>query len=129
MDSLLEVVPLACKALENGRLAYWELGNEPDLYKTSSQGRVRPSWWNETDYVDEWVNKTRIIREKMAETCPDLASDAKYKYIAPSFAGVTNSLNPVVTWRDGLDVDHNIALNSEHKSVSPRFLLPTSNVG
>ena len=28
-SSLLATVPLACKALEGGKLAYWELGNEP----------------------------------------------------------------------------------------------------
>ncbi|OJJ33989.1 hypothetical protein ASPWEDRAFT_114341 [Aspergillus wentii DTO 134E9] len=114
MESLLATVPLACKALEGDKLAYWELGNEPDLFKTSAQGIRRPSTWTEQDYVDEWLNKTRVIKSKMAGSCPELAG---YRYIAPSFAGVTNSLDPVVTWRDGLGDDQNIALNSEHNYI------------
>lgn len=115
LDSLLATVPHVCKALEGGKLAYWELGNEPDLYKTASQGIVRPSNWTEEDYVNEWLTKTRAIRRVMAKSCPGLASDANYKYIAPSFAGITNSLDPVKAWEAGLDTDNDIALNSEHK--------------
>ena len=114
LDSLLATVPLACKALEGGKLAYWELGNEPDLYKTSPQGVVRPASWNEQDYVDEWVGKSRTIEFVMAQTCPDLAN---HKWIAPSFAGTSNSLDPIITWQDGLDPDGNIALISSHKYV------------
>lgn len=115
IDSLLATVPLACKALQGGKLAYWELGNEPDLYKTSAQGPVRPSNWTEKDYVDEWLTKTRLIKSALEKSCPDMVNDSKYQYIAPSFAGVSNSLNPVTTWREGLNTDHDIALNSEHK--------------
>jgi hypothetical protein len=112
LDSLLATVPLACKALKGGKLAYWELGNEPDLYKTSAQGVVRPASWNEQAYVDEWLGKSRAIKSVMAQSCPDLAN---YKWIAPSFAGTTNSLDPIITWQDGLDTDKNIALISSHK--------------
>jgi hypothetical protein len=115
LESLLATVPLACKALRGGKLAYWELGNEPDLYKTSAQGVVRPATWTEQDYVNEWLTKSRQIRTAMAQACPELATDAAYKYLAPSFGGVSNSLKPVTTWKDGLDTDHDIALNSEHK--------------
>lgn len=117
LDSLLATVPHVCKALEGGKLAYWELGNEPDLYKTASQGIVRPSNWTEEDYVNEWLTKTRAIRRVMAKSCPGLASDANYKYIAPSFAGITNSLDPVKAWEAGLDTDNDIALNSEHNYI------------
>ncbi|KAL1961879.1 hypothetical protein VTN77DRAFT_959 [Rasamsonia byssochlamydoides] len=117
LESLLATVPLACKALQGGKLAYWELGNEPDLYKTSAQGIVRPANWTEQDYVNEWLNKSRAIREVMAEACPEMATDAEYKYIAPSFAGINNSLKPITTWQDGLDTDHDIALNSEHNYI------------
>ena len=116
-NSLLATVPLVCKALEGGKLAYWELGNEPDLYKTSAQGAVRPASWNEQDYVDEWLYKTRAIKKTMAATCPDLTTDAKYKYIAPSFAGTSNSLDPIRTWHDGLDTDHDISLISSHNYI------------
>ncbi|KAJ9315701.1 CAZyme family GH79 [Paecilomyces variotii] len=116
-DTLLATVPLACKALQGGKLAYWELGNEPDLYKTSAQGPVRPSNWTEKDYVDEWLTKTRLIKSALEKSCPDMVNDSKYQYIAPSFAGVSNSLNPVTTWREGLNTDHDIALNSEHNYI------------
>jgi hypothetical protein len=112
LNSLLATVPLACKALEGGKLAHWELGNEPDLYKTSSQGPVRPASWNEQAYVDEWLGKTRSIKSVMAQTCPDLAN---YEWIAPSFGGTSNSLDPIITWQDGLDTDKDIAMISSHK--------------
>ncbi|RAK86834.1 beta-glucuronidase [Aspergillus costaricaensis CBS 115574] len=114
IELMLESVPVACKALEGGKLAYWELGNEPDLYKTSAQGIRRPANWTEQDYVNEWLNKTARIEKRLVKACPELADS---KYIAPSFAGVTNSLNPVVTWEKGLDNSRNIALNSEHNYI------------
>ena len=104
-----------CKALEGGKLLHWELGNEPDLYKTSAQGHVRPMNWTEQDYVDEWLHWTRAIKVALADACPDLAMNKSYTYYAPSFAGVSNSLNPIVTWEDGLDTDKDIAIISSHK--------------
>ena len=109
--ALIESVPYACKALEGGRLLYWELGNEPDLY----QGAVRPPTWNEQSYVDQWLHWTRAIHTAMKKPCPELASKQKYKYIAPSFAGTSNSLDPVITWQDGLDADKDIAVITTHK--------------
>ena len=113
--ALIESVPYACKALEGGRLLDWELGNEPDLYKTSAQGGTRPPSWNEQDYVDQWLHWTRAIRAAMEKPCPTLASKENYKYYAPSFAGTDNSLNPIVTWEDGLDKDKDIAVITSHK--------------
>lgn len=98
-------------------MAYWELGNEPDLYKTSAQGATRPANWNEQSYVNEWLNGTRAIRAAMEGPCPNLTTDALYKYIAPSFAGTSNSLNPIITWEDGLDTDKDIALISSHNYI------------
>jgi hypothetical protein len=122
LETLLNTVPLACKALQDGKLAYWELGNEPDLFKTSSQGPVRPSNWTEQDYVDEWLAKSRKIHDALAKACPEMATEKNYQYLAPSFAGLTNSLDPVATWKDDLNTDKNIALNSVHKLVpSPGF--------
>ena len=114
-QSLLETVPLVCQALANDRLLYWELGNEPDLYKTSAQGATRPLGWNEQDYVQDWLNGTRAIRHTMAQACPNMTTEAEYKYVAPSFAGTSNNLDPIVAWRDGLDIDKDIALISSHK--------------
>lgn len=120
-DTLVATVPLACQALSGGKLAYWELGNEPDLFKTSAQGIVRPSSWNESDYVTEWLEGTRLIKSLVAENCPD----EPYSYMAPSFAGTHNSLDPVRTWHAGLDTDQDIALISSHKyDCSPPLPLP-----
>ena len=114
-QGLIDSVPYACKALEGGKLLHWELGNEPDLFKTSAQGHVRPANWTEQDYVNEWLYWTRAIKAAMQDACPDLASNANYTYYAPSFAGTTNSLDPIVTWEDGLDTDKDIAIISSHK--------------
>ncbi|KAK7887692.1 hypothetical protein LTR67_009594 [Exophiala xenobiotica] len=116
-DTLVSTVPLACKALSNGKLAYWELGNEPDLYKTSSQGPVRPSWWNETDYVQEWLNKTRIMKQLVQENCPEVITEGKFKFYAPNFGGAGNSLNMIRTWNAGLDADNDIAFIDSHNYI------------
>ncbi|KAK4561080.1 hypothetical protein LTR86_005035 [Recurvomyces mirabilis] len=115
---LINSVPYACKALEHDRLLYWELGNEPDLFKTSAQGPVRPSNWTEQDYVDEWLHWSRAIKTAMEGPCPNLATNDSYKYYAPSFAGTSNSLNPIVTWEDGLDTDKDIAVITTHNYIS-----------
>lgn len=115
MDTLLATVPLACKALQNGKLMDWELGNEPDLFKTTTPHAVRPADWSDSDYVAEWLSKTRAMKRTMAKSCPDMATASTYQYLAPSFAGLTTSLNAVTTWQDGLDADQDISLNSMHK--------------
>ena len=121
-ETLVGTVPLACNALKGGKLAYWELGNEPDLFKTTtkilSSDKVRPSNWAEPDYVSEWVGKTRVITDLVKQNCPDVPLG----FIAPSFAGVSNSLDPVKTWASGLNVDKNILLSSSHKYV--HYIIP-----
>ncbi|KAK4938874.1 hypothetical protein LTR10_020781 [Elasticomyces elasticus] len=116
-DTLVGEVPLVCKALDTIKLAYFQLGNEPDLYKTSSQGPVRPSWWNETDYVEEWLNKTRLIRQIVQQDCPDVITQGKFKFYAPSFGGAGNSLNLITTWNAGLDTDNDIAFIDSHNYI------------
>ncbi|KAJ5917815.1 hypothetical protein N7454_010190 [Penicillium verhagenii] len=117
MDTLLATAPLACKALKGGKLAYWEMGNEPDLYKSSATDTKRPANWSESDYVTEWLSKTRLVKRQIAKACPEMATHAEYRYLAPSFAGLTNSLDPVTTWEDGLDADGDIMLNSMHNYI------------
>lgn len=125
-QTLLDTIPLACKALEGGKLLMWEYGNEPDLFSTSAQGPVRPPTWNESTYVSQWLNGSRQIKEGVAAACPDLAS---YGFLAPSFAGVENHLDPVTTWNDGLDVDKDIELISSHKygTIHDFLLLLSTN--
>ncbi|PQE06039.1 glycoside hydrolase family 79 protein [Rutstroemia sp. NJR-2017a BBW] len=112
--TLLDTIPLACKALEGGKLLMWEYGNEPDLFSTSAQGPVRPSTWNEATYVSQWLNGSRTIKAGVASACPNLAS---YGFMAPSFAGVNNHLKPITAWNDGLDVDKDIELFSSHNYI------------
>ncbi|KAI0178809.1 glycoside hydrolase family 79 protein [Hypoxylon sp. FL1284] len=117
-ETLLETAALACKAIGKDKLYMWEYGNEPDLFATSSQGPVRPSDYNESDYVAEWLNGTRAIKSVLEENCPDLLSDDLYGYLAPSFGGTGNHLKAPRTWADGIDEDGDIKLFSSHNYIS-----------
>ncbi|KAI1392759.1 glycoside hydrolase family 79 protein [Hypoxylon trugodes] len=118
LATLLATVPLACKAIGKDKLYLWEYGNEPDLFATSSQGPVRPSNYNESDYVAEWLEGTRAIKRVLKDACPDLVSNDTYGYLAPSFAGTSNHLKAPLTWADGLDEDGDIKLFSSHNYIS-----------
>jgi hypothetical protein len=100
LESLLETVPLACKALGHSRLLWWEYGNEPNLYPISLP-----------IYTAQWLNGTRAIKQQLAKACPELLTD-NYGYIAPS---LSNTVRLVPTFHGGLDVDQNIKLISCHK--------------
>ncbi|GAW11642.1 hypothetical protein ANO14919_009900 [Xylariales sp. No.14919] len=117
-DTLLETAAIACKTLGKDKLNWWEYGNEPDLFATSAQGPVRPSNYNESDYVSEWLAATRAIKGVLAETCPDMLSNETYGYLAPSFAGVSNHLKAARTWADGLDTDGTVRFFSSHNYIS-----------
>ncbi|PVH84106.1 glycoside hydrolase family 79 protein [Cadophora sp. DSE1049] len=116
-QTLLDTVPLACKALGGDKLLWWEYGNEPDLFSTSAQGPVRPPGWNESQYVEQWLNGTRAIRGQLEKYCPEMLEGGKYGYLAPSFAGTNNRLKPVLTWRDGLNVDEDVKIFSSHNYI------------
>lgn len=114
--SLTKSVPYACKALSKDSLLYWEMGNEPDLYKTSAQGAVRPQNWNEADYVTEWSEKTEIVKKALSKGCgKEWVTENIFKWIAPSFAGTRNSLDVVKSWKHGLDKSNVIAKISSHR--------------
>ncbi|KAK4462089.1 Beta-glucuronidase [Cladorrhinum samala] len=117
-QTLLDTVPLACRALSGGKLYLWGYGNEPDLFSTSAQGPVRPSSWNESAYVGQWLNGTRTIKALLQEHCPDLASEDSYGYLAPSFGGVGNRLKAPATWAAGISTDKNVKLFSTHNYIS-----------
>jgi hypothetical protein len=115
-QTLLDTVPLACKALSDGKLYVWGYGNEPDLYSISAQGPVRPPDWDEAAYVSQWLNGTRQIKALLEEHCPELAGEDSYGYMAPSFAGVGNPpLRSSAAWAGGLNDDENVKLFSTHK--------------
>jgi hypothetical protein len=114
-QTLLDTVPLACKALGGGKLYAWEYGNEPDLYSTSSQGPVRPATWNEEEYVQQWLNGTRKIKELLGVHCPDMVGNGKEDFLGLSFAGTSNHLKANTTFADGIEADRDIKLFSTHK--------------
>jgi hypothetical protein len=107
----LASAPYACKAIGDN-LAYFEYGNEPDLFWASG---YRPRNYTEADYVAEWLNGTLHISAAVESACPSLG---RTKYMAPSFAGVANNsymtLDPLKTFKEGLNADNNIGLISSH---------------
>ncbi|KAI1752660.1 glycoside hydrolase family 79 protein [Xylaria castorea] len=116
--TLIQTAAIACKTLGKDRLYWWEYGNEPDLFATSSQGPVRPPNYNESDYVAEWLAATRAIKGVLSETCPDLLGNDTYGYLAPSFAGLGNHLKAPLAWADGLDTDGTVRYFSAHNYIS-----------
>ena len=50
-------------------------------------------------------------------------SDLEIRYYAPSFATTSATLDPIITWEDGLDADKDIAIISQHKFVLPKSLV------
>jgi hypothetical protein len=100
-----------------------EIGNEPDLFQHWNR---RPSTWNVTDYVEEWLNASKVIESTLAKNDPDLAKNIAF--FAPSFAGTDvgdslNSFAPLATFAHGLDSGNNIKVLSGHKYVYRSLLL------
>ncbi|KAJ6439384.1 glycoside hydrolase family 79 [Purpureocillium lavendulum] len=77
--TLEATVPLACEALR-GQLAFFEVGNEPDLYI----GSRRAQDYSVSQYVSEWTNTTARFEAYLREACPDMAGDMAVKYMFPS---------------------------------------------
>ncbi|KAM0450911.1 hypothetical protein ACHAO4_006303 [Trichoderma viride] len=117
-QTLVDTVPLACKALSQGNLYTWEYGNEPDLYSTSAQGPVRPSTWNESTYAWQWLNGTAEIKKQIQKHCPALSLFGEPKFMAPSYAGTGNHLKAPLAFQDGLDKNKDIQLFSTHNYIS-----------
>ncbi|PPJ61265.1 hypothetical protein CBER1_10946 [Cercospora berteroae] len=121
-QALLDSVPYACKALE-GRFYAWELGNEPDLFIapiTSNPPRDRD--YSEEDYVAEWLEWSRKIREEVENACPALSTDEQYKFLAPSFAGAPalSNLSVAKTFSAGLNKDDTVGIIAQHKYIGAR---------
>jgi hypothetical protein len=116
IQATMDSVQVACKALSHDNFLYWEMGNEPDLFKTSAQGVVRPQSWTEAEYVKEWNDRLSRVKDALKSKCGDeWTSDAKFKWLAPSFAGTGNSLNAIKTWNAGLGKTGVIGKFSSHK--------------
>lgn len=118
--SLLETVAVACKALSNGNLLWWEYGNEPDLYKVSPERILRSKEFNQSTYLKQWKNGTAAIKKVLQESCPDLASDDKYGYVGPSFAGAKN-FNITRIFEQGINNNGSIKVITHHKLVNPHI--------
>ncbi|MCJ1391438.1 hypothetical protein MMC18_004302 [Xylographa bjoerkii] len=121
-SSLLATVPIACKALGNGKLLWWEYGNEPDLYSNLNPGgpeQLRSGSWGDSEYVRQWQNGTRRIKSVLAQACPDMATADAYGYIAPSFwVPDNNELTIAGTFSSGLNADNDIKLISFHNYIA-----------
>ena len=101
-NSLTQSAAVACKALGNGNLLWWEYGNEPDLYINS-----------DSIYVTEWLNGTRSIKESIEKSCPSMAKSLNYGWIAPSLSSTGGAVSGSA-FNAGLDVDKDIELISMH---------------
>ncbi|KAF2740457.1 beta-glucuronidase [Polyplosphaeria fusca] len=112
--SLVKSAADACKAITGDRLLYWEMGNEPDLFKTSAQGIMRPSSWSETDYIKEWQAKVASVEQSLRDSC---GNSAVVRWLAPSFAGTSNSLDAVKAWKTGLNSAGKMARFSSHNYI------------
>lgn len=121
-QTLVDTAPLVCRTLGDGKLYTWEYGNEPDLFGVSAQGPVRPPSWNESAYVWQWLNGTKEIQEQVRRYCPGSPAP---KYMAPSFAALSNPLKEPKTWDLDLNKRENIELFSTHKLVQMQIDIHT----
>lgn len=107
-NSLALSAGVACKALSNENLLWWEYGNEPDRYIDS-----------ESAYISRWLNGTRLINSSIAEACPSMAESPNYGWIAPSLSSTGGNVNPSI-FDNGLDIDKDIKLMSMHLYVASK---------
>ncbi|KAF2474657.1 beta-glucuronidase [Lindgomyces ingoldianus] len=117
--SATDEAAIACKFLElHDNFLYWEMGNEPDLFKTSAQGVMRPASWNEQQYTQQWNIRVQLVKDSLSKNCgADWVTAQNFKWLAPSFAGTSNSLDAVKTWKAGLDQRNEIELFSSHNYI------------
>ena len=65
-------------ATEGGKLEYFQLGNEPDLFKNHLRD---PKTWSVNPYLDEWLAEADAIRARVPSArfgLPDVASNAEW---------------------------------------------------
>ena len=106
-ESLIDEAAVACKALD-GKLVWWEYGNEPDVYPRPS------STWNTSTYVDDWHNGTAAIQQQLSNSCPDMSSGSQYGFVGPSLLG-TGGLPPVQLFRSGLNDNGEVKQYTMHQ--------------
>lgn len=62
------------------KLEYFQIGNEPDLYRTPTNG-TRPPGWDFDDYVSEWVKMAEAVLAKVPQARfggPDVAGSSDW---------------------------------------------------
>lgn len=62
------------------KLEYFQIGNEPDLYRTPTNG-TRPPGWDFDDYVREWVEMAKAVLAKVPQAKfggPDVAGSSDW---------------------------------------------------
>lgn len=89
----------------------WEYGNEPDLYL----GKWRPSNWNVSQFVTEWLNGTSHLKEYLLAACPELGTP---EFMAPSFSSPGSSYSHVAAFQDGLDSQDAVKQKSLHNYIT-----------
>ena len=95
-------------------LEMFEIGNEPDSF---SYWNRRPSSWNISDYVTEWLAAQEVVVTAVSSGSRHSVS---IPYFAPSMAGTdaggsSSSIGPVPAFADGLDSQQIIKEVSGHK--------------
>jgi Glycosyl hydrolase family 79 C-terminal beta domain len=107
-------MPYICQHLYGGnknKLAYFQLGNEPNLYKH----------YTEASYVSTWKSKTELMHTAVQQNCPDLISDTKFRFYSPSLSGALTTgsikLNLTTIWLDGLNNDSYVGFIDSHNYI------------
>ncbi|KAJ6440584.1 gamma-glutamyltranspeptidase [Purpureocillium lavendulum] len=116
-QTLLDTVPLACKAIGRDNFYTWEYGNEPNNYATSAQGPVRPKSWDAPAFTKQWLNGSEAIRAQIRKHCPELAHGDYLRFMAPSYDDRVSNLNATVAWREGLDGHGSVRWYSVHNYI------------
>jgi hypothetical protein len=49
-----------------GKLLFFQIGNEPDLY-TTSNNLLRPAGWGFADYLNEWIAIAEAVRQRVPD--------------------------------------------------------------
>jgi hypothetical protein len=106
-QSLMDTIPVACQTLQ-GKLLFWEYGNEPDFYP-------RPrSAWNDSTYVATWANGTSAIKDLLDQHCPELADEGAFGFVGPSLAEA-NNLPPQGIFQNGYNKNGSVKVYTLHQ--------------